>query len=80
MRQRGRDESIDILENLSHRLAVCRRRRRKLIAQIAGIDGREYGILLRVFQVAADPVDDLMPVAAKLCGRHVAERRRAIRG
>jgi hypothetical protein len=66
------DDALEIGEHLLERLALVRRRRRKLRANLAGLDPRHHRKLLEPLEVARDPVDGLVAPPAKLIGCHVA--------
>ena len=73
MRQRGNDQAIDVGKDRLHRLALFRRRGRKLSFEIAGLDLRQDGQVFDMFEVICDPVDDLVAIASEFFGGHIAE-------
>ena len=74
--ERGHDQAINVREDRGHRLAVFGRCGGQLLNQIARLDLREHGPLIKTREVVADPINELMPVAPELFNAHVAERRR----
>jgi len=73
VRQSRNDKSIDVGEYAIHRLALFRRRLRKLRFQIAGLDGGEHRQVLDSFEIVGNPVDKLVPEATKVFLVHIAE-------
>ncbi len=76
MRERGDDETLHVREYLVHALAARGRRVGQLSAQLAGTHARQHRILLDVREVVGHALDQLAPVATKILGAHVAQRRR----
>ena len=72
----GQDEILKILENAIHRLAGLGALGRQGVDQGPGDHAGRNSVALRVRSVVGDPVNNLIAEAAKLLGRHVAERRR----
>ena len=68
MRNGGHDLALEIGQDGFHRFALFGRGGGQRGGEIARLDTRDYGVVARVFQIARDPVDHLMAVAAEFVG------------
>ncbi len=66
MRQRGRDEMVNIGEDCIHAFALRGSGFGNLCAKLVRANGREHGSALHVFQIIADPINDLVAVALQI--------------
>ena len=74
MRECRNDQSIDICEDVLHRFAMFRWRRRQLRLQITGFNLRKDRQLVNVFEIVSNPIDEFVPMTAEFLGGHVAQR------
>ena len=67
----GKDEALDVAENLVERLALLRRMLREPRADLAGLNAREHREAFDAGIVIGNPVHDRVALAAEFVGGHV---------
>ena len=71
--QRRSDQSIEIRNDLFHRLAFSRRNGGQFCFQVSRLNGRQHRTLIDVLEVIGDPIDQLMAKTTKVFLAHVAQ-------
>ena len=73
MRYGGQYQPLDIGKYLTKILALVGRRFGQVTFEPAGFYLRKYRKILNIFEIVRNPIDDLIPVTAKILGGHIAQ-------
>ena len=71
MGEAGEDDLVDVAQHVGEGLALLRRGARQARADRSRLRLGEHGVLLHLFHVTGNPLDDLVSAAAELVRRHV---------